>query len=274
VASGGADQLVRLWERSGQPAPGPQIPQLRSIITSLGISADGRTIAAGDRDFGVFAWRDRTPIDLPKFGPELHDPLVAISGDGETIVSTIGRRRVGGLAAWNAKWPELRILAGSELNNEALALAVSRNGSTIAVGYRSGEVRLWNADGAQIGGPLLGDGLGVYSVAVSPDGQTIVAGNGALPPTVRLWDREGSPLGLPLEGHGRLVTSVAISVDGQTIVSGGWDGTVRLWELGDDQLWLDAVCEWLETYRPPARLEKDAEEARAVSEALQSYRDR
>ena len=68
----------------------------------------------------------------------------------------------------------------------------------------------------------------VTSVAITPDGQTIVSGSADQ--TVRLWDRAGEPLGPPLTGHKAPVTSVAITPDGQTIVSGSADQTVRLWD--------------------------------------------
>ncbi|WYL93733.1 MAG: hypothetical protein HEQ35_07505 [Gloeotrichia echinulata IR180] len=75
--------------------------------------------------------------------------------------------------------------------------------------------------------PLRGHKDVVRSVAISPDGLTIVSGGGD--DTVRLWNRQGQPLTEPLRGHEGEVYSVAISPDGQMIVSGGDDGTVRLW---------------------------------------------
>ncbi|MDZ8136823.1 MAG: caspase family protein, partial [Nostoc sp. DedQUE04] len=69
----------------------------------------------------------------------------------------------------------------------------------------------------------------VLSVAISPDGQTIVSGGDDR--TVRLWNFQGQLLAEPFGGHQRGVNSVAISPDGQTIVSGGSDGRVRLWNF-------------------------------------------
>jgi len=68
----------------------------------------------------------------------------------------------------------------------------------------------------------------VYSVAVSPDGKTIVSGS--WDHTVRMWDAQtGAPL-RTLQGHEDRVSSVAVSPDGKTIVSGSWDKTVRVWD--------------------------------------------
>jgi WD40 repeat protein len=67
----------------------------------------------------------------------------------------------------------------------------------------------------------------VLSVAISTDGETIVAGgwDGA----IRMWNRKGQPLAQPFKAHPTPVWSVAISTDGQTIITGGWDETIRMW---------------------------------------------
>ena len=68
----------------------------------------------------------------------------------------------------------------------------------------------------------------VTSVAVSPDGKTIVSGS--VDRTVRVWDAQtGAPL-RTLQGHEYSVTSVAVSPDGKTIVSGSLDNTLRVWD--------------------------------------------
>jgi WD40 repeat protein len=69
----------------------------------------------------------------------------------------------------------------------------------------------------------------INSVAISPDGKTIVSGS--VDKTLRLWNLQGNPVGQPFQGHKGSVTSVAFSPDGQTIASGGSDGTVWLWNL-------------------------------------------
>ncbi|MDZ7955027.1 caspase family protein, partial [Nostoc sp. DedQUE09] len=77
--------------------------------------------------------------------------------------------------------------------------------------------------------PFRGHQGGVSSVAISPDGQTIVSGGED--GRVRLWNFQGQPLAEPFRSHHGGVSSVAISPDGQTIVSGGSDGRVRLWNF-------------------------------------------
>ena len=72
------------------------------------------------------------------------------------------------------------------------------------------------------------DGI-VYSVAFSPDGQTLASAS--QDKTFRLWDVQTGVNLKTLTGHGNLVPrSVAFSPDGQTLASGNYR-TIRLWNV-------------------------------------------
>jgi WD40 repeat protein len=79
---------------------------------------------------------------------------------------------------------------------------------------------------------LEGHESGVWSVAFSPDGQTLASGG--FDNTVHLWDL-GDPTAAPvvLRGHEAGVLSLAFSSDGQTLASGSEDNTIRLWDVGE-----------------------------------------
>ena len=92
-------------------------------------------------------------------------------------------------------------------------------------------MRLWEvATGAPIR-TLTGHTHEVFSVAFSPDGNTLASGGGWTDQTVRLWEvTTGAPI-RTLTGHTGAVFSVAFSPDGNTLASASADGTVLLWEL-------------------------------------------
>jgi WD40 repeat protein len=75
----------------------------------------------------------------------------------------------------------------------------------------------------------------VYSVAFSPDGQTLASAS--RDNTIILWDLADAAhpvqLGPPLTGHTDEVFSVAFSPDGQTLASASRDNTIILWDLAD-----------------------------------------
>jgi hypothetical protein len=69
----------------------------------------------------------------------------------------------------------------------------------------------------------------VYSLAITPDGKTLVSGS--RDKTIRLWDLAAARERATLKGHTGEVVSVVVTADAATLVSGSGDGTVRLWDL-------------------------------------------
>ena len=69
----------------------------------------------------------------------------------------------------------------------------------------------------------------VYSVAYSPDGQTLASGGDDK--TIKLWKVKTGNLLQTLTGHSYSVNSVAYSPDGQTLASGSGDNTIKLWDV-------------------------------------------
>jgi WD40 repeat protein/serine/threonine protein kinase len=75
---------------------------------------------------------------------------------------------------------------------------------------------------------------GVYAVAFSPDGQTILTGSEDK--KARLWHAATGKLLLPPLDHPQPVRAVAFSPDGRQLVTGCEDGIARLWEAGTGKL--------------------------------------
>ena len=92
-------------------------------------------------------------------------------------------------------------------------------------------IRLWDVDTGNIQKTLkIPDFTSTfYSIAFSPDGQTLAsAGYDA---TIRLWDVDTGNIQKTLAGHTEEVNRVAFSSDGHTLVSHSLDGTVLVWDL-------------------------------------------
>ncbi|MBS0017827.1 MAG: GUN4 domain-containing protein [Arthrospira sp. SH-MAG29] len=81
---------------------------------------------------------------------------------------------------------------------------------------------------------LMGHSNSVYSVAFSPDNQTLASGSSDK--TIKLWDVTTGKLRETLTGHSDWVSSVAFSRDGQTLCSGSGDNTIKLWDVTTGKL--------------------------------------
>ncbi|QJB43342.1 hypothetical protein HGD76_02975 [Dolichospermum flos-aquae CCAP 1403/13F] len=76
---------------------------------------------------------------------------------------------------------------------------------------------------------LSGHSDSVWSVAYSPDGQTLASGSDDK--TIKLWNVKTGNLLQTLSGHSDMVISVAYSPDGQTLASGSYDNTIKIWDV-------------------------------------------
>ncbi|MGK7872190.1 MAG: protein kinase [Xenococcaceae cyanobacterium] len=67
----------------------------------------------------------------------------------------------------------------------------------------------------------------VWSLAISPDGQTLASGSDNK--TIELYELKTRKLLRTLTSHGNVVRSVGFSPDGSTLVSGSGNGTIKVW---------------------------------------------
>ena len=109
-----------------------------------------------------------------------------------------------------------------------VSVTLSSDGKTVAAASENGTVEIWDTETltrrALLGGVL----LGYHSVAVSHDGQRLVAGSTA-PEAAKLWDLESHEEVATLAGQGSLFTQPAFSPHGDTIGARNANGVLHLW---------------------------------------------
>jgi len=71
--------------------------------------------------------------------------------------------------------------------------------------------------------------IGVWSIALSPNGKTVASGS--IDGKVRLWDVETEKVVAKWIGHTDVVKSLCWSVGGERVVSGSNDKTIRVWDV-------------------------------------------
>jgi hypothetical protein len=115
-------------------------------------------------------------------------------------------------------------------------MAVSPDGTTLAVGMVDGSVRLWNLSTRMKTATLrsrlhlrTGHAALIRALAYSSDGGLLAAGH--LDGTIYLWQPDS---GLELEAalrHEGAVSGLGFTPDGGTLVSGAMDSTIKLWDM-------------------------------------------
>jgi WD40 repeat protein/transcriptional regulator with XRE-family HTH domain len=110
----------------------------------------------------------------------------------------------------------------------SMSVALSADGSYLAAGTSSGELRLWRIADRQPVLAVQAHAGGVYSVALSADGEQIVTGG--VDGLVKLWSTSGVCLAV-FHGHTSIIQSVAIGSTGRLIASASQNGAIRLWDV-------------------------------------------
>lgn len=93
---------------------------------------------------------------------------------------------------------------------------------------------MWGGYTGEFKRTLNGHSDTIWSIAITPDNQTLVSGSADK--TIRIWSLDRLAQPRILSGHSSWVTSIAISPDGNSLASGSTDGTIKFWNLHSGEL--------------------------------------
>jgi WD40 repeat protein len=234
LVSLGRDRTARVWEvPSGRPLrvfhneAGP--------IHAMALAEHGKLLAlacsigGSGRDTELRLWDVTTGETVARltgaYGTVQH---LTFHGADEVVFvaqeQTWLWNRTGGAAR---PWPHRRPMR---------ALASDLSGRTLYSGggaTEAGRVWAWDAGTGQTRGVFEGLLGSPFSLAVSPDGRALAAGNPFEP--IHLWDiASGAPL--PPLAEDRAGIGLAFSPDGKTLATGTRKGDVRLYDVTDGKL--------------------------------------
>ena len=229
------------WSRFQEPdGKAEPIIRARRSSSQARLSPDGEWVAAVSRDNGakiVKIWSistkevmavfpiERGEITSIAFSPDKKLLAVFAPGDGVSIWDIATRQRLKLLPVASVTL---------EFLNNCGAVQFSPDGSILAIGEVDGEVRLLDAKtftetDAFAAAPSINNGMGVMSLAFSPDSRVLAAGTAFRDSDITLWDVTAKAKLPNLPGHRGFVTSLAFSPDGKTLASASADQTIKLW---------------------------------------------
>ncbi len=240
IASGGRDNMVRLFDLAGQAVADPFAGHEADVM-GVAFRADGQLIVSGSRDGTVRRWRaDGKAVGSPITAHQGGVEAVVVSPDG-TLIASGGDD--GTVRLWDADNGAGRGIPLAGHVGSVWDVQFSPDGRQVMSCGSDRTVRLWDHSGDTVVGPFRGHTAAVRAGRFHPSGQQMLtAGEDGV---MRLWATEDGQLIRLMEGHLGPVFTLAVSSDGLLAATGGEDGTVRLWRLGDWRAWLDEACERL-----------------------------
>jgi WD40 repeat protein/serine/threonine protein kinase len=198
---------------------------------AVAIDPAGRLAAIGERSGRIRLWdlgsrRPRAELTGHTKGVE----RLTFSPDGSLLASAGGD---GLLRLWAVRGHSVIPRGGITLDHFDVAWDVAFNpdGSRLVVATEQGVIAQYDVDARRaLGPPLVTRSVDFLSVAFSPDGQSIVAGDGR--GELSGWSaRTGEPQFGPVDVHnGNDVWEVAYAPDGATVATSSSDGTSGLFD--------------------------------------------
>lgn len=237
LATGGKDGAVRLWNLESRTVMERLVLFDReALITSITFSPDGAMMAAAavnEPIVPVWNLRRHEPVGTPLRSENRLATAVAFGRDSSQLAVGYSDRSA---LIWDAA--SLRQV-GTPLighGDGISSLAFSPTGDVLATSAGLGArptdstVRLWDLRTHALVGSPSSDLKIKTSVAISPDGSILAAGDPQ--GIVQLWDASNfQALGHPLTGHAGTVKAMQFNFDETLLASGAADGTTRLWDV-------------------------------------------
>ncbi len=271
VASLDESTQIKIWDvRSGVAN---QTINIRDGVSDIGVSADATKAIWWDsqNNVGVYDLMSGSSLmndhSASTFGAEWARPF-AISADGLLAAFRDQDFNVKVFATYSGSTTS--VLRGSQ---NVYSMAFDGDGRTMAVGYASAAITLFDVYSGQILRTLTGyDTYYIRAIALSADGRLVASAGdsyckvsdansgqdvallgghtegidvitfspdgrfvatGSADNSVRLWNIQTGTQVMQFTESTEDIKALAFSPDGQTLAGGGVDHTIRIWNIGD-----------------------------------------
>jgi WD40 repeat protein len=255
IVSLGRDRTLRIWDVDSKKE--------KSLVKDLADSSKGLAVGGGKIYVSAGKWNKEKKGwegEIKILDAGTGKQAGALKGHGETITSLFLSK--DGKILASASEDQLGKLwdlgaskegVGFKGHGKAIhAIALTADGTKAATASADGSVKLWNvADGKELASikyetetkkpdpktkkdvVTKSVGRDFTSLAFSPDGKKLVAGN--LDGEIVIIDVDAGKEIAKNKGHDG-VWAVAFSPDGSNIATGGWDQTIKVWDASGKEL--------------------------------------
>lgn len=158
---------------------------------------------------------------------------IAFSPDGK-LLAYVQYNSVG---VWDLDKKVQVAVVGGQSPDSVYGIVFSPDGKLLITAGWDRCVRCWDTANWKLAKSLDFPGEdGVISLALSPDGRMLAAGNAASTGIVFLWNADNLHEKLRLVTHNGFVNSISFAPDSQLIATASLDGTAKIWRVADGSL--------------------------------------
>lgn len=197
-------------------------------VKSVAFSPDGEKLLVGGLN-AVLIDAESGEHVVTFFGHTVTVKSAVYSSDGKMVLSCAEDFTT---RLWDAEMGKLLRVVPYISSARSTAVAFSNDNTNFAVGYDSGEVKIWDI---ATGNELLtfnDSSTDINSLCFSPDGKYLVAGS----QTVLVWDLDTGEFDREIWPETSGVSCVYFSPDGSVLFSGSKGYYGRLWDFNSDEL--------------------------------------
>ena len=193
LASGDFNGVVRLWDVATGQQVGEPLAAHEGWALSLAFSPDGAVLASGGTEGDIKLWQmpatdtgetELKPLGEPLIGHSNWVTGLAFSPDGATLVSTSSDRTIrfwGTSTLLSAGTSTGRPVSDPLLAHQAQVWSAqfdpTSNGQTLVTLGGDGSVLRWDVASRALLGPPLLTGKETETMALSPDGRSVIIGS-------------------------------------------------------------------------------------------------
>jgi len=235
-------ESIGLWSCAGQEAKLVKTIPYKGFLAGISISPDGKYLAGADKNGLAPVWELANCREVARLeGRSSNVYCFSISPDANLLATGVQK---GATVIWDLSTGSIDSVFPGDAS--VISTALSKKGTTLASGYRTGMLRAWDVRSKKLLLERQEHKGYVQCVSFSPDGSYLASGGDDN--KARIWSLESGKIRAALEHPGD-VTSASFTPDSQYLITTCTDGKIRQWDLNSRRVLIEWKPEMYSSYR-------------------------